>query len=418
MIGQELIILFKEDKAYLVVDTPLTFDEVEIGDWAKSRGFKSPAFWKVKVLRYDPIRGQINVDVLSYKTGDTDFSPSQENIADELRTIKKVVFKSISTNGLLFTLAGGQAGKNYSKEEDTIDQTEGQYSQTNNYHQQYKSEPVRSVIKERFYIQLKNVRFKLGGVSFDKKLKGLNKTIELTIQNYDIREEFDAIKNYFANVLKTKKIEVTVSLETTDGEITSIEVTSPEITKINKELIDNVKFEFVKTITKKKILVEIDKTLFTMDEYFDTFADEKFKSNTFYSDDKQLLEDLLHISNTKHYKHLRFLSSKHAHEAMKLRFVHKPFSFIFLIEGDRHNHIIWETLDTAEATYVWHIDKRPETLKLTLRKIEDIINVIKVQGKTAYLNSNEDPFRRIYHDYSDLVEGFVKWKGELESVLT
>lgn len=103
---------------------------------------------------------------------------------------------------------------------------------------------------------------------------------------------------------------------------------------------------------------------------------------------------------------------------MKLRFVHKPFSFIFLIEGDRHNHIIWETLDTAEATYIWHIDKSPETLKLTLRKIEDIINLIKVQGKTAYLNSNEDPFRRIYHDYSNLVDGFVKWKGELESFLT
>ena len=309
MIGQELKIVFKEDKAYLVTDTPLTFDEVEIGDWAKSRGFKGPAFWEVKVLLYDPNRGQINVDVLSYKTGDTDFSSLQKNIADELRTIKKVVFKGISTNGLLFTMAGGQIVKKYLKTEETIDRAEDHYTQNNNYQQQYNRKPVKIAINEKFYIQLKNVRFKLGGVSFDKKFKRLNKTIELTILNYDIREEFDAIKNYFANVLKTKKIEVTVSLETTDGEITSTKVTSPEIAKINKELIDNVKFEFVKTITKKKISVEIDKTLFTMDEYFDTFADEKFKSNTFYSDDKKLFEDLLHISNTKHYKHLRFLSS-------------------------------------------------------------------------------------------------------------
>jgi hypothetical protein len=155
-----------------------------------------------------------------------------------------------------------------------------------------------------------------------------------------------------------------------------------------------------------------------MDEYFDTFADEKFKSNTFYSNDKELFEDLLTISNTKHYKHLRFLSSKHSHDTMKLRFVHKPFSFIFLIQGDRNYHIIWETLDTEEATYVWHITKDINLLKMTLRKIEDIINVIKVQGKTAYISSTEDPFRRIYHDYSELVDGFVKWKGELENILT
>jgi hypothetical protein len=155
-----------------------------------------------------------------------------------------------------------------------------------------------------------------------------------------------------------------------------------------------------------------------MDEYFETFADEKIKSSIFYKNDKELFEDLLAISDTKHYKHLRFLSSKHSHEIMKLRFVHKPFSFIFLIEGGRDYHIVWETLDTEEATYVWHIDKDINELKKTLRKIEGIINTIKVQGKTVYISSTDDPFRRIYHDYSDIVDGFVKWKSDLESILT
>jgi len=53
-----------------------------------------------------------------------------------------------------------------------------------------------------------------------------------------------------------------------------------------------------------------------------------------------------------------------------------------------------------------------------LRKIEDILNVIKVQGKIAYLNANEDSFQRIRHDYSELIDGFIKWKGELENYLT
>jgi hypothetical protein len=104
---------------------------------------------------------------------------------------------------------------------------------------------------------------------------------------------------------------------------------------------------------------------------------------------------------------------------MKLRFVLKPtFSFIFLIEGERQYHIIWETLDSQEATYIWHVEPKDKALlRVTLRKIEDIINTIKVQGKTAYIQSSEDSYRRIRHDYSDLVEGFVKWKGEIESYL-
>ena len=171
------------------------------------------------------------------------------------------------------------------------------------------------------------------------------------------------------------------------------------------------------TLTSRAIDNEIDKSLFTMDELFDTLTDEQVKSNVFYENEKQLFNDLLQITKTKHYKHLRFLSSKHAHSILKLRFVIKPFSFIFLIEGEHNYHIVWETLDTAEATYIWHEEKNLNILKLTLKKIDNIINSIKVKGKTDYINTTEDNFTRIYHDYSELVDGFIKWKSELESVL-
>lgn len=408
MRGQELKILFRQDKAYLTADRPMTFEQLGLPDVAKT--FKEPAFWTIKVLSHRENEKKIFCEITSYQVGETDFGSSQKLLADKLNDLQIVTFKSIDTTGLLKTLAGNSGVVRPIKFV-PVDRTPVQPTE-------FVRQPHKVTIKETFYVPLKNVRFKLGGVSFDKKFKEHKETLELTIPNYDIREEFDAVKNYFANVLKTKKIEVTVNIEITDNEVTSIEAKSPEIEKIDKQLIDNVKFEFVKSTTKKRINVEIDKTLFTMDEYFDTFADDKFKSNTFYNNDKELLEDLLTISNTKHYKHLRFLSSKHSHDIMKLRFVHKPFSFIFLIQGDRNYHIVWETLDTEEATYVWHITKDINVLKMTLRKIEDIINVIKVQGKTAYISSTDDAFRRIYHDYSDLVDGFIKWKGELENILT
>lgn len=405
MKGQELKILFREDKAYLTNDKAFTFEQLGLPEIVKE--CKDPAYWIIKILSYNKDEHKIFCEITSYQIGETTFERNQNLLASELNELKTITFRSIDTIGLLKTLSNKvKSNLSIPTFPSTQQQTEAAML------------PNKLIIRETFFVPLKNIYFKLGGVSFEKKFREYKEIVEITIPNYDIREEFDAVKNYFANVLKTKKIEVSVKIEIIDGIVTEIEAKSPEIEKIDKQLIDNVKFEFVRSTTKKKIKVEIDKSLFTMDEYFDTFADEKFKSNTFYKNDKELLEDLLTISDTKHYKNLRFLSSKHSYDIMKLRFVHKPFSFIFLIQGERNYHIIWETLDTEEATYVWHITKDISILKMTLRKIEDIINIIKVEGKTAYINSTDDAFRRIYHDYSNLVDGFVKWKGELENILT
>jgi hypothetical protein len=411
MTGQEFKILFKQDKAYLTSDRPLTLSQAGLPEIAQT--FKAKAFWTIRILNYREAEQKLFCEVLSYNVGESDFPPNQKALSDKLQNIRNITFRSIDTGGLLRTLSSTTALSVRPVIEAPVCRQE---------HRQERLIPigldsVKRTVTETFFVPLKNVRFKLGGVSFDKKLKDYNKTFEFTIDNYDIREEFDAVKNYFANVLNTKKIQVTAIIELTNNEVTSKSAKSPEIDKINQQLIDNVKFEFVKA-TKKKVTVEIDKNLFTMEEYFETFGEENFKSNTFYNDEKELFEDLLKITSTKHYKHLRFLSSKHRHQIMKLRFIHKPFSFIFLIEGDRNYHLIWETLDTEEATYLWHIDKNLQALKNSLRKIEAIINVIKVQGKTSYISATEDQFRRIYHDYSEVVDGFVKWKGELESVLT
>jgi len=413
MTGQEFKIVFKQDKAFLTSDKPIPLEKAGLSDILniERKEFKYPAYWTIRVINHNENEKKIRCEVLAYHVGETEFEQNQKQLSDKLNDIEIVTFRNIDTNGLLKTLSGKVSGSFYPSKDvapyrvKTLTGTETIVK--------YPDKPLT----ETFFVPIKNVRFIVGGVSFDKKLQGHHEFIEFTITNYDIREEFDAVKNYFANVLKTKKIQVTATVEFTDNVVTSTVAKSPEIEKINKDLIENVKFEFVRA-TKKKPNVDIDKNLFTMDEYFDTFADEKIKSNTFYNNEKDFLDDLLKISNTKHYKHLGFLSSKHLHDVIKLRIIHKPFSFIFLIQGDKNYHIIWETLDTEEATYVWHIEKDPNVLKLTLQELENIIKLIKVQGKTAYINTAEESFTRIYHDYSELVDGFVKWKGDLENYLT
>jgi hypothetical protein len=408
MIGQEFKIVFWQDKACLTADRQLTFEQLGLPSFAKT--FKVPAFFTIKVLRYIENENRLFCEILSYQVGETEFGHNQKMLADKLNRLQNISLKSIDTTALMKMLAGISGVIRPIKNETGYSKP---IQPTDSFRQ-----PNRIEIKETFYVPIKNVRFKLGGVAFNRRFKQHKNTIEFTIPNHDIREEFDAVKYYFANVLRSKKIEVTVNIEIVDNELSVIEAQSSEIEKIDKQLIEQVKYEFLKSMTRKKTNIEIDKSLFDMDEYLNTFAEDKINSNIFYSNDKDLFEDLLTISNTKHYKHLKYLSSRHAHDIMKLKLVHKPFSFIFLIQGSRNYHVVWETLDTKEATYVWHIAKDINVIKTTLRKIEDNIKVIKVHGKRDYLSSAEDAFTRIYHDYSNHVDGFVKWKGELESILT
>ena len=276
----------------------------------------------------------------------------------------------------------------------------------------------KKTIQQTFSVPFKHLHFHYGGVSCNKLVRELGKTVSFTIINYDIREEFDAVKDYFANALETKMAEISVHIEAEEGVLKKIEATSPQIAGINSGLIETVRFQFVKEAVKKKLKVDVEKNLLTMDEFFDALSEKKVAAGTFYEDERDLAEDLLAITETKHYHHLRHLSGRHAHHIMRLRFVLKPFSFIFLLEGSQHYHIVWETLDTEEATYVWPVEKDLVQLKLALKKVEDIIQLVKVQGKVAYLSATGETYRRIFHHYKDGIKGFVKWKGELESMLT
>jgi hypothetical protein len=160
-----------------------------------------------------------------------------------------------------------------------------------------------------------------------------------------------------------------------------------------------------------------DKQLFTMDEYFETFASEDFKAQQFFKDDNDFFENLLEKSETKHYKHLRFLSSKHNADIQKLRFVHKPFSFVFLLSGIDKFHIVWETLDTQEASYIWTVDNNIKDLKQVLTHTDKTINLIIKEGKNEYINRNEENFNRVFHDYTDLQNGLKNWKEEIEKII-
>jgi len=411
MVGQQLIIGFKHDRAYLAPNKALTFGQL---DFSESIKFRAEVIWTIQVLHFSPSDKRIFVQILSYQIGSIKFPESQLSLY-QLNDIEKINVKGgIDTQWLLKLSASTIPTDIIPMRGSSVAEREPAYERAYSFIH----EPQTYTQSIPFSISLKDVHFKHRGVSFDKKFKGLNQTREITIPNHYIRGEFDAIKNYFVNVLKTKKINVVATVETVNGNIISVSAESAEIAQIDEKLVEIVKFEFLKRVIKNGTSTETDKCMFTIDELFDTFAADAVKSEAFYKNDEEFIEDLIKISKPKHYHHLSFLSKKHAHDLQRLRFVQSPFSFIFLIKGNKNYHIIWETFNTEEATYVWDIGNDTSVLQVALKKIEDTISKIKTCGKRSYKNETEDLFIPIDHDYSDLTGGFEKWKRVLEMVLT
>jgi predicted nucleotidyltransferase len=188
---------------------------------------------------------------------------------------------------------------------------------------------------------------------------------------------------------------------------------SEDINKINSGIIDSVRFEFV----KKKILPlkgynDESSILYTSD----TLPGQPSLKEMFKSD-KDLIDDILSVKDSKHYHHLKYLATQHLSSVLKIRFVIQPFSFLFLLQGEKKYHIVWETLNSEEATYVWHFDKTMDALRNGLSEIEEVLKEIKNTGKQDYLNKDHPNFSRIMHDYSDAKQGFTVWKGFLEQRL-
>ena len=126
---------------------------------------------------------------------------------------------------------------------------------------------------------------------------------------------------------------------------------------------------------------------------------------------------MLRHTQFKHHRQLRYLADNHAGHLVKVRFVLQPFSFVFLLESSEQFYIVLETLDTEEASYLWHFPKAVSDLPSRLKEIDRYLDIIRKRGRQAFLMAPPENFSRILHDYSDSQKGFILWKDILEERL-
>ncbi|MGQ7853399.1 TOTE conflict system archaeo-eukaryotic primase domain-containing protein [Pedobacter sp. WC2501] len=264
-----------------------------------------------------------------------------------------------------------------------------------------------SIIEKSINIPIEKLDFLYGAVAFDISVKDYGSEINFDIENLTIRPEFDVLKPYFEKFLKSKSVRAEISLVLRSGDIIAKSARSDDINKLSREIIEAARFRYVEnTLFKRNSGYKIDTT--------QNGGAISEGNNLPYESGEELLNDVLNKGNYRHQRQLRYLAEFHATHILKVRFVLSPFAFLFLLDGKDHFHMIMETLDSEEATYIWRINKSVGDLKIELERINEYVRVIRNQGRLAYLTSAPSNFSRILHDYSDERKGFVIWKDTLE----
>jgi superfamily II DNA or RNA helicase len=272
------------------------------------------------------------------------------------------------------------------------------------------SEIVSGQIKEKIEVPIEQLEFRFGSITFKHIVADFNgKEVEFEIENLNVRPEFTVLKPYFIRFLKSTSVLVNIRATFQRNRLVFKSASSSDLDKINREVIESVKFRFLNKEIIKGIPAGEENLL-------DAVQVQGAGEQLIYTNEDDLLESILALKQYKHHRHLRYLSQKHERTILKLRFVLEPFSFVFLLSGNNQYHLVWETLDTEEATYIWHIEKSAYELEQSIKQIDGLLGQIRTKGRQQYLETNPEHFSRIVHDYSD-DKGFIIWKDQLEEKL-
>lgn len=396
-VPEELQLIFHGSEFYINNSTErFQIDSIDLPLPVQS--FKEGIVWKLRVNKYNEEDGKLSAEVIDYQFP---LSKVSYNLQGSFyyQGIETIKFRALDTNGFLQSVI--------LKDEHILVENKKPVERVVEL-------PKKQVIIKSIKVPIANINFLNAGVSFPIFIAELNQEIIFEISNPDIRPEFSAIREYFIKALRKKVVNVDITIEYTSLQILSFIAKSTEIDSINGQMIDSLRFEFVKSeVITGRFGHSREMSTYTIDDLLHSLNE----GTALFTSGAQLIDDLLKSKPYKHHQQLKYLSSKHEAGILRLRFVLQPFSFLFLLSGEKKYHIVWETLDSEEATYVWHTDRTRESLKQKLSEIELILKEIKQSGRQQYLTKDNEGFTRVLHDYADPQKGFVNWKSALEKLL-
>jgi len=376
-------------------------------------------YWLVKMCSYEQQSGMLKVEVISYQHSGEGFSAQTQK-----KPVKALQFARLNWDELEPQLISYRMGK--------VKHLLATMPSTHHSEMAHATLPtMKSLDASTQTIQLEktvsfsDVQFTQGFVVFTMYVHELFNDVTISIANPHILAEFDPIKFWFAKALKTKTFDVRVWIEYNKyHEVVQMRANSVVIAQITSDLIETVKYQRTLSIAKPPVISNPDKSLFTPDEVFDSFADDDSSGNLFHQTEEEILRSFLEKSNLRNRSQLIYLSGKMQSERQKLRYtLHPHFGFLFFVEGQQQHHFIWELLN-SHATYIWSFNKQ-SSIDLQYQKVEETIAQVRTLGREKYRTAwrhaplDDMVFWVIHHDHanSKFVDGFAKWKARIEEGL-
>lgn len=432
MPDKEIIIKITNDKVWFNDTQFIDIRQTDIPHQHLSFKTYRDIYWKVRLLSFDRETGKLNVEIKEYNIDDHSSFQIQkpkkeitfltfqsfhwEQLEPLLSSFQRIKFEhllfhkpirmeDIERNGLKTKLG----------EEET------------NLHSKYPPDVMVTTLVEEFTVSYNDCNFVLGGVRFSKRIKCLKQTLDFEIKNDHILPEFDHIKYWFAKRMKSKKFRAKAIFVLHDFELSKYSASSEDINYIDQDFIDGVKVQRTLSLPKYTRPYDLDKALFSSDEFYQLEDENDAGGNVFNQNEQDIFNTILEISHVRNKKELNYLSGQIHAEDKRIRFTNHPnFGFIFLAEGESNHHFIWELLN-SHATYIWSIEKSRNTLDWQYKRVEETINKILAQGRETYKRAlmhqevDEDlVFNVIKHTEkeSNVIDGFPKWKHRLHGLMT
>ncbi|MEO6681622.1 MAG: hypothetical protein ABIN48_02250 [Ginsengibacter sp.] len=414
----EIIIRVDNERIYFNPTVSISWSQTNIPK--EHLKFKKEVYWRVELIQYIEENKYWEVKVVDYSVAETE-TFSRQKPTREIRGLTIVPLEWEHLEPLLFMHVKAKLGEHIiDLKPDYVPRTEWRFPGN----KQFLSEPFLRTISIIFPVKFTEAHFSPGCINFTKRIPDVMQDVSFQILNEHILGEFEDIKNWFSKKIGGKFI-VKAIIETQDGEVTSVTATSTQIDSIGIDLIEGIKEERTLILIRSLKLRE-EKSLFSADEIFSQIDSADKEGNVFMQDENDVLNLLVEKGKIRNWRNLEYLSAEKQSENFKIKFtLHPEFGFLFLVEGEKNHHFIWE-LRNSNATYLWSVEKDENDVRQHFKRIEKTIHTVAILKREQYkrdyksgLIDSDLKFYSIDHEKisSDEEGGFKKWKERLEGLL-
>lgn len=393
-------------------------------------------YWLVELEKYSNTDKCLTIKVLDYKP--TDVSTFKKQIPKN--EIEKIVFAdkfdwdylepqliSYRKNNLLsliFNSDKREQERIKGSRSSSFSNASGKNSEFQSISAAHVYPIVSRTIKETFSVNFRDSKIEAGCISFNRKLSEFGIQINFVVANSNLLPEFDNIKSWFSKKLKRKRFIVNAEIKISNGLIAEVNATSKDIELITPEMIYSIKY--ISTISIAKKSNSNEKSLLCINDIFSESLDDGSTGNIFNLTEEEILALLIQKKGIRNKKQLEYLSGSKQSTQVPMRYtLHPQFGFLFFVEGQKHNHFVWELLD-SHATYLWSMEIVNSDVADQIRRMEVIIDTIKKDGrenyKNAYKNLKNDSaplFSVIQHKDASTAstDDFNFWKQKVDEII-